>query len=378
MATLKNMYPFLGIFLFLIMASFFVFSLYTKTGIVGNTITTLATFDSKEVETTPVNLQIGVYSIYPSFAIDDKYNIVDRYTRLQREIRLLHSDILLKCEGSVDFENCIQEMLNQEKYRNWFMGKDCETPEETIFYDVTELFSSCLQSSDSDCWCHEELSYPSGIKEGEYYIQLYQDEGEVQFTLEDTDLSLNVLGVQLETTGIPLENEEFVMRFENGHVIGGFYALPPASSISIHKKDASTLSVESEEVFSTSTKEQCTLPQDIYKFCMVDVTTIPVAEDFDNEYPSFQDVEEAYDSSGECITYKEYSGIIDDILEEKYNDIYGECSTEETEEAYYDEVTTVTVYDEKEGKTVEKPLIFEFALLFQSNLMERIHNMQKN
>jgi hypothetical protein len=252
----------------------------TVVGITGE-----ATADTADQESTTsaIEKQIGIYRVIPSFSFVDEYHLVDEYDTLQKEIRNFYKTIE-NCQQEQNPEleegvkSCIDETLALPSYASWIQGEDCETDQEALFYDVTETFSQCLQSEDSDCVCVGTFD-ATKYSVGEYIIPVYQEGDSVLFTLLSTDLSVVLPNMHFAIEGSPMTYDEYTLHVEKEEATGGFSSLEPSSALYIYKQDAITLSVESQSTFSTyeTTRNYCTLPsQEIYKFCVQSDTIVPV------------------------------------------------------------------------------------------------------
>ena len=229
-------------------------------------ITGAATADEKIV-IDGYGSQIGVYKITPSFSILEDYDIVAEYDALQKDIRLFYDAVQTCVSGSTDeekLEGCIQETLQDYSYSSWLLGKNCETPEETLFYDATEVFRQCGTSGDTDCTCVRELS--GTFSDGEYSILVSQEDDGTHFSLDDLTTVLPFVSLALE--GTPLVADTYTLAVSEGAVVGSFSALEPSSTIYLYKQ-GTTLSVESESTFTLyeGTRDACIISQQpTYKF----------------------------------------------------------------------------------------------------------------
>ncbi len=240
------------------------------------TITGAATAD-EEVVIDSSGSQIGVYKITPSFSVLEDYNIVAEYDALQKDIRLFYTATQTCVSGSDDQEKldlCIQETLTQDSYSSWLLGEDCETPEETLFYDVTEIFRQCGSSEDTSCTCVEQLS--GSYIEGEYSLLVSQEKDGTYFSLDD--LTVVLPSVSLAVEGIPLAADTYAIAVSKSDVYGSFSALEPSSTIYLYK-EGKKLSVESESTFTLyeGTRDVCSVSlESTYKFCKQSSTAVPV------------------------------------------------------------------------------------------------------
>lgn len=240
-------------------------------------ITGAATADEALVADT-FGTQIGVYKITPSFSVLEDYDIVAEYDTLQKEIRMFHTAVDDCIVGDSErLDSCIQETLEQETYSSWLLGKDCETPEETLFYDITDVFRQCGASEETQCTCVGQLSetYP----EGEYSILVSQEEDGTQFSFND--LAIVLPSVSLAVEGTPLAADTYTIAVSKSDVYGSFSALEPSSTIYLYK-EGETLSVESESTFTLyeGTRAVCSVSlEPTYKFCKQSSTAVPVYDD---------------------------------------------------------------------------------------------------
>ncbi|MBI5002165.1 hypothetical protein HZC31_02170 [Candidatus Woesearchaeota archaeon] len=238
-------------------------------------ITGAATAD-EEIAVDSSGAQIGIYKVTPSFSVLEDYNIVGEYDALQKDIRQFYDAIQTCVSGSDErekLESCIQETLEDDLYSSWLLGEDCETPEETLFYDVTEVFRACGASGDTDCTCVGQLS---GLyTEGEYAILVSQEDDGTHFSLDDMTVVLPSTSLAIE--GTPLVADTMTLAISDT-VSGSFSALEPSSTIYLYKQ-GTTLSVESESTFTLyeGTRDACTISEEpTYKFCKQSSTAIPV------------------------------------------------------------------------------------------------------
>ncbi len=239
-------------------------------GIIG--ITGAATADSG-ISTTQ-DKQIGVYTVLPSFSFVNEYDLAGEYDALQKQIRLFY-DAVDECRKTSALQSCVDSVLNKKEYSSWL--DNCETNEEKIFYDFTEIFSQCLNSEDIDCVCTGKLQIDYDA--GEYTLTLIQDEENTFFSLLSTDITLTLpLVFEIEdNTHNVITSTEYLIHADRTGTLGSFPSTTPSSEIYLYKKDATTISIEDETTFSTyeTTRSSCILPQqEIYKFCMQSDTTI--------------------------------------------------------------------------------------------------------
>ena len=213
--------------------------------------------------------QIGVYRVLPSFSFIDTYHLTEEYNTLQKQIRLFYDDID-ECRETYLVDDCIATELNKKEYASWL--DDCETNEEQLFYDFTELFSKCLASADTDCTCTGTLA--GEYTAGEYAISIIQDEEETQFSLNALTESLP-LSFEIEEN--VMTSAEYIIHADRTGTIGSFSSLEPSSVLYLYKKDDRTISAEDESTFTTYelTRSSCEIPkQEIYKFCMQSDTIV--------------------------------------------------------------------------------------------------------
>ncbi len=240
-------------------------------------VTGAATAD-EEIVIDSSGTQIGVYKITPSFSVLEDYDIVAEYDALQKDIRLFYTAVETCAAGSADQEKlelCIQETLEEDTYTSWLLGEDCETPEETLFYDVTEVFRQCGASEDDDCTCVGQFSNGQ-YTEGEYAILVSQEEDGTHFSLDD--LTIVLPSVSLAIEGTPLVADTYTLAVSDRDIVGSFSALEPSSTLYLSKQ-GNTLSVEGESTFTLyeGTRDVCTISEEpTYKFCKQSSTAIPI------------------------------------------------------------------------------------------------------
>lgn len=287
-----------GLFLTILIIGTFVFDMYNKqetsiliTGaatavvpeedntsnkITGNVIGISGAATFGEDSTLQEYPQIGIYSITPSFSITDNYNLVEEYGEIQKGIRNFGEEVN-ECHTTDALDICIQKNLEKQEYGSWLDEKECETKEEALFYDFTEIFSDCLISQDTNCLCYKKLD--SGrYEEGRYIISVIQEDSDVTFFLKGTDISATFSPMYFEINDAKLVSDDYTLEVDD-EVKGGFSSIAPSSDIYLYKKDATTISVEDQSSFSTySTTRGWCKPQEkrYYKFCIQSDTQIPV------------------------------------------------------------------------------------------------------
>ncbi len=231
---------------------------------------------NKDINKETQKKQIGVYSVVPSFSFVDEYHLVEEYDGLQKEIRNFHKTVE-ECTVENHLQQCLEEILELPAYASWLREEDCESTEEALFYDVTETFSQCLQSEDTNCLCLGTL-HPEKYALGEYTIPLYQESDSTLFTFVSTDLAVILPEMSFAIEGQLMNYDEYIVHVEKEGAVGGFSSLEPSTRFYIYKQDATTLSVESQTTFSTyeTTRAYCRLnEQHIYKFCVQSETNVP-------------------------------------------------------------------------------------------------------
>ncbi|MFA6888984.1 MAG: hypothetical protein WC254_05825, partial [Candidatus Woesearchaeota archaeon] len=237
--------------------------------ITGDVIGITGASTANEIPVIDKDKQIGVYTLLPSFSFPQPYPVTEEYSILQEQIRLFYQNTQ-ECRQTNILDECITSELNTEEYSSWL--NDCETNDEKLFYDFTEIFSQCLASEDSNCACIGKLN--GDYDAGEYTIKLIQDQKNIVFSLEDLMLSMPFTFTIEET---PMKSDDYIVHVDNTGVIGSFSSLEPSSELYVYKSDTTTLSVEDQTTFTTyeMTRDSCTLPsQEIYKFCMQSDTVI--------------------------------------------------------------------------------------------------------
>lgn len=254
-----------------LLGTFFLFHLYRSPAtVVGSAITTADLFEEKTTFEQTQDPQIGVYIITPSFSFVDKYQLADAFTLLQREIRTF-TEAVQECQQQDTLDSCLTRTIKNPTYTAWSIGENCETREERLLYDVTEMFRSCLASKDTDCVCLGNFAAPSQYPEGEYTFEVIQEEAAVSFSLTETDLSTAFLNMILQEEGNENTATAYTIAVTSERVLGQFGSLEPNSNLYFYKEDATTLSVESQSSYSTyeTTRSACSLPEEtFYKFCV--------------------------------------------------------------------------------------------------------------
>ncbi len=286
----KEMIIMCALFLVILVVGIFAFDIYTRqkhvlvltsataaedstmnysSKITGNAIGITGAATSDEVSVTNKDKQIGVYSVLPSFSFVSEHNLFEEYDALQKYIRSFYDNVM-DCRHTRLLDDCIALTLKMDEYSSWL--DDCETNNERLFYDFTEIFSQCLASKDSDCTCTGALE--GDYEAGEYTIKLIQDQENTLFSLEDLMLTLPFTFAIEDAL---MKSDKYTIHVDTTGAIGGFSSLEPSSQIYIYKSDATTLSVEDQSTFTTyeTTRDSCTLPsQEVYKFCMQSKTIV--------------------------------------------------------------------------------------------------------
>lgn len=264
-----------SLFFVLIIVGLFAFQYYVTNS--SPTITGAATADATEQlseETT--NTQIGVYRITPSFSLPDNKDVVAEYDILQKNIRDFYSAVK-ECTSNEDLETCIAWTIEKEEYGQWLEGEACETAEEKLFYDVTEAFSQCVESPDSDCICIASFENNGMYLEGEHSISLVQDETITSFSLGE--FSVSIPNLQLYSQGAAMVSADYLFSVTSSSVLGSFAGLEPSSQLFLYKENENVISVEDQTTFSTysATRSSCSLPEQIVrKFCVQSEKTVYV------------------------------------------------------------------------------------------------------
>lgn len=258
------------LFVFLIV-SFVLFQLYrSPAAVVGSAITGADLFEEKPTFEQTQDPQIGVYMIEPSFSFADKYQLTNTFTTLQREIRSF-TEAVQACQQQDTLDFCLIRTLEEPSYAAWSLGEDCETPEERLFYDVTEMFRTCLVSADTDCVCLGSFAASSQYPEGEYTLDVAQEDAAVSFLLSETDLSSSLSNMILWEEGDKSTATAYTIAVTADGVLGQFGSLEPSAHLYLYKKDETTLSVESQSSYSTyeTTRSACEIPQEtVHKLCI--------------------------------------------------------------------------------------------------------------
>ncbi len=261
-------------FFFLVIGTIFVFQYYA-TG-TSTTITGAATYEENQEAASTENIQIGVYRITPSFSLPNNKNIVAEYETLQRDVRDFY-DATMDCRTVEGLDFCIEETLEKEEYTGWLFGDACETKEEALFYDVTEAFSQCAQSLDSDCICVTSFDDTTRYPDGEQSISLVQDETAAVFFLEENSVSIPL--IQIYSQGTLLVSADYLFSITSGQALASFSGLEPSSSLFLYKESEHVISVEDQTTFSTysATRSACALAEEtLRKFCVQSEKTVHV------------------------------------------------------------------------------------------------------
>jgi hypothetical protein len=221
--------------------------------------------------------QIGVLSFTPHFAFEDEYRVVDAYDTLQKEIREFYGLVeeCISIGGSVD--DCIEDTLDQGTYAGWLSEDLCETSDEALFYDVTEVFSQCLLSPDIECTCDTSLSYRPAYDPGEAYMIVLQSDSNVYFSLIDSGADMTMHDMYLQIEGEDIDYEEMTLAVTTSGVAASFESMVPDNHIYLYKQDEMTISVESQSTFTTFdvTRDACSVPLETHrKFCVQSDTSI--------------------------------------------------------------------------------------------------------
>lgn len=248
-------------------------------GVIG--ISGAVTYEDEPSYKETLDPQIGVYSISPSLSFVDEYGLVDEYTSLQQDIRNFASDVE-DCRTNDDLDNCFDKVLPE--YNNWML--DCETSEEAVFYDFTEMFNQCLASEDADCLCINKFSYSPNYDYGEYYIDVVQDGFDVAFSLVDTDVSTTIHNMEFQIEDENKNYDEYTISVDKSMILGSFLYLDPSSTVYLHKKDENIISVESQTSFSTYeyTRDYCAIQETgLYKLCVQSDTFVQVYDDIEDK-----------------------------------------------------------------------------------------------
>jgi hypothetical protein len=269
------------LFVFLI-ASFVLFQLYrSPEALVGSSITGAQTLEKNPSFEQTQDPQIGIYMIKPSFSFADKYQLTDAFTALQREIRTF-TEAMQECKQQDTVDSCLTRTLENPSYAAWSIGEDCETPEERLFYDVTEMFRTCLESADTDCACLGSFAASAGYPEGEYTLEVTQEDTGILFSLPEMDLSTTLSNAMLQEEGEESTATAYTVAVTAEGVLGQFGALEPSVHLYLYKEDAKTISVESQSSYSTyeTTRSACTLSEKkIYKFCVQSPASVQIYDE---------------------------------------------------------------------------------------------------
>ncbi len=268
-------------------AALFLLHLYTaqeyttQDSLVGGSITGAETLEKEPSFETTLDPQIGVYMIKPSFSFVDQYQLTNAFTHLQREIRTF-TETVQECQQENPLEACLSSTLKDPSYAAWSRAEDCETPEERLFYDVTEMFRTCLESVDTDCVCLGSFVVPAQYPSGEYTLNVAQEDTGVSFSLSGTEISTVIPSMAFQVEGEEEANAEYTLAVTEDHVLGQFSILESSSMVYLYKPDATTTSVESQRSYSTyeTTRTACELPEEkMYKFCVQSSTAVQVYDE---------------------------------------------------------------------------------------------------
>lgn len=273
-----------GVFIALFFLAFFSFHTYTKTKRLqpiqeDQMIEITGAVVDQEVPASSSEKQIGLYTLYPSFSFPEPFSISGEYDTLQKQIRDFHQEIKTCREQDTErsLEDCFSLTLEKATYDSWHIEEDCETEEEKIFYDFTELFARCLQSDDEDCVCSSSFSsyHPSSV--GEYSFSFVAEENLILVTFQETSLEMLFPSLLLIVGETSLSSETYTLHVDASETVGGFSSLQPSNALYLYKQDEQTLFVEDQTTFSTfsTTRDACAVPEKkTYKFCVQSDQTI--------------------------------------------------------------------------------------------------------
>lgn len=265
-----------AVLLSIILVVFFFIALFllrlytTQDSVVGGSITGADILEKEPSFEITQDPQIGAYIITPSFSFVDKYQLADAFTLLQREIRTF-TEAVHACQQQDSLDSCLSQTLEEPVYAAWSRGEHCETREERLFYDVTEMFRRCLASKDTDCVCPGNFAAPSQYSEGEYTFDVVQEDNDVLFSLAETDISTSFSSMVLQKEGEESTATTYMIAVTSDGVLGQFGSLEPSSNVYLYKDDEKTISVESQTSYSMyeTTRSACSLPEEtFYKFCV--------------------------------------------------------------------------------------------------------------
>tara|TARA_Y100000031_G_scaffold1868_2_gene2327 strand:+ start:8362 stop:10086 length:1725 start_codon:yes stop_codon:yes gene_type:complete len=145
-------------------------------------------------------IQIGNYSIKPSFKVDlQDYDFSD-YDKLRKKAE----ELVRICEDENQLEKCVNEKKSifNDKELGFELDDKCETEEKEKFYKFVEYFNSCINSKNNNCACTENHIYDED-QEKNYNFELKQEGNDVIITAENNkDYTKKITNVDLADDNI--------------------------------------------------------------------------------------------------------------------------------------------------------------------------------
>jgi len=197
--------------------------------------------------------KVGTYSINPSFKISIDYNI-EEYQNAINEAK----NLIKNCENKADLLNCIDKNKGR-------LIQDCETEKGRIVNDFVNVYKSCSESADDDCYCEMDINYEEKYEfavdydDDNYYIE------EREFKINDVDF----------IAGYKVDRDKFELVNKDGNKISGNKLIILKKTKEIGNVEATTLSFAQEDENKIKTfynkidkPDKCRLKsQRAFKFC---------------------------------------------------------------------------------------------------------------
>jgi len=229
------------------------------------------------------------YDIAPHFYHETGHDVNDYKTIVNNMRKML--DICSQ-EG-VEITRCITEELTKysDETLNYRLG-GCDFGEKRIFYDIVELYDTCMNSMDTDCRCEHFFNTDKTKNKENYliddYIFSFKDD-----TMETSDLKVGFETPYVITGGdLDMEQSDLEVIFNYGSDgtfkgteldIGGtgegilakikdlITADPDMDHLRLYKNEDGEVAFVQEKYSSGSLymeKKECTLSKKFYRFCV--------------------------------------------------------------------------------------------------------------